>query len=273
MGVTGPTLARRRLGKELRRMREASGKSIQDVVNSKIAAKNTLWRIETGTAPIAVATSRALAQLYGADQATIERIGEHAARTQERGWWQRYAPGLRPGFVDYIGLESDAAEIRMYGPELVPGILQTADYARAVELGTHLAPEPEAVERNVEARIERQRAAMSRQARVVVVLNEGALERQIGGREVLTRQILHLQEAASLPHVEVRVLAWQSGAHVAVRGSFVLLDFADANDPPIAYVETYVGAHYLEDSQDVELQREIFRRIYQQSIPLEEHIS
>lgn len=251
-------------------MREASGKSIQDVVNSKIAAKNTLWRIETGTAPIAVATSRALAQLYGADQATIERIGEHAARTQERGWWQRYAPGLRPGFVDYIGLESDAAEIRVYGPELVPGILQTADYARAVELGTQLAPQPDAVERTVEARVERQRAAMSRDARIVAVLNEAALQRVVGGPDVMADQIDHLRKTATRPHVEVRVLRWQSGAHVAVRGPFVLLDFADENDPPIAYVETYVGAHYLEDSREVDRQREIFRRIYQQSTPFEE---
>lgn len=254
-------------------MREASGKSIQDVVNSKIAAKNTLWRIETGTAPIAVATSRALAQLYGADQATIERIGEHAARTQERGWWQRYAPGLRPGFVDYIGLESDAAEIRTYEPELVPGILQTADYARAVELGTQLTPEPEMIERTVEARVERQRAAMSRRAQIVVVLNAAALEREVGGQDVMARQLDHLRDAATRPHVEVRVLGWQSGPHVAVRGQFVLLDFADENDPPIAYVETYVGAHYLEDAREVERQREVFRRIYQQSVPFEEHVT
>jgi transcriptional regulator with XRE-family HTH domain len=270
--VTGQRVVRRTLGRRLTRLRVATGKSRREVAEAKLGiSEPTLHRIETGKGPVTVANVRALCWLYGVDESVANALSDLALGTSQEEWWDAN-PAIPDWFKLYVGLEASARAIRTYEGEVVPGELQTEQYARAI-YGAEQSLEGDAIERQVKLRMQRQAAMASRHPRphLVTVLGEGVLTRQVGGPSVLAAQIEHLCEAALQENVEIRVLPWTAGAHAAMAGAFRIMDFEDPEDPDVVYLESHVGALYLEEPAEVQEYRRIFSLICEASVPIADY--
>jgi transcriptional regulator with XRE-family HTH domain len=269
--VTGQRVVRRALGRRLTKLRLAAGKSRREVADAKLGmSEPTLHRIETGKTPVTAANVRALCWLYGVDQSHTDALAELAIGTAHEEWWDAN-PVVPDWFKLYIGLEASASQICTYEVEIVPGELQTEEYALAVFGAETVAPDEEA-RRHVTLRAQRQKALFTREPapRLMTVLGEGALLRPVGGMEVLKSQIEHLRSVGQQDNVEIRVLPLTVGAHAAMAGAFRILDFEDPEDPDIVYLESHVGALYLEDDDVVSEYRRIFELVRADSVPLDE---
>jgi transcriptional regulator with XRE-family HTH domain len=269
--VTGQRVVRRTLGRRLTRLRTATGKSRREVAEARLGiSEPTLHRIETGKVPVTVANVRALCWLYGADQSITDALAELALGTSQEEWWDAN-PVIPDWFKLYVGLEASASRICGYDGEVVPGELQTEQYARAV-FGAEQPADAEAADRHVKLRLQRQQAMLSRRPvpRIVTILGEGALRRPVGGQRVLDAQIAHLRQVARRDHVQIKVLPFAVGAHAAMAGAFRILDFDDPEDPDVVYLESHVGALYLEEPGEVNEYRRIFELISNNAISVEE---
>ena len=272
MPVTGQRVVRRTLGRRLTRLRTATGKSRREVAEARLGiSEPTLHRIETGKVPVTVANVRALCWLYGVDASITDALAELALGTSQEEWWDS-SPVIPDWFKLYVGLEASAGRISSYDGEIVPGELQTEQYARAV-FAAEGPPDPEAADRHVKLRMQRQQALFSRrpEPQMVTVLGESVLTRPVGGEAVLNAQIEHLQRVARRDNVQVKVLPWSVGAHAAMAGAFRILDFEDPEDPDVVYLESHVGALYLEEPEEVDEYRRIFDLISKDAIPVEEY--
>jgi transcriptional regulator with XRE-family HTH domain len=270
--VTGQRVVRRTLGRRLTRLRIASGKSRREVAEARLGiSEPTLHRIETGKVPVTVANVRALCWLYGADESITNALAELALGTSQAEWWDAN-PVVPDWFKLYVGLEASASRIFSYDGEVVPGELQTEGYARAV-FGAEQPAEEEAAERQVKLRLQRQKTLFARNPvpQLVTVLGEGVLARPVGGEAVLKAQIEHLRLMSQRDHIEIRVLPWSVGAHAAMAGAFRILDFDDPEDPDVVYLESHVGALYLEEPAEVDEYRRIFELIRKDAIPVQEY--
>ena len=270
--VTGLRVVRRALGRRLTRLRTASGKSRREVAEARLGiSEPTLHRIETGKVPVTVANVRALCWLYGADASITDALAELSLGTSQEEWWDA-SPVIPDWFKLYVGLEASAARIYSYDGEVVPGELQTEQYARAV-FGAEQPADAEAADRHVKLRMQRQQALFARVPgpEVVTVLGEGALSRPVGGEAVLKGQLEHLRKVSRRDNFDIRVLPFSVGAHAAMAGAFRIMDFDDDEDPDVVYLETHVGAMYLEEADEVNEYRRIFQLIRDDAIPVEDY--
>jgi transcriptional regulator with XRE-family HTH domain len=271
MPVTGQRVVRRTLGRRLMKLRMASGRSRRDVVAAKLGiSEPTLHRIETGKVPVTAANVRALCWLYGVDQSTTDALAELAVGTSQVEWWDA-SKAIPDWFKLYIGLEASASKICLYDGEIVPGELQTEEYALAVYAAARPGDDEE-IARQVKLRMQRQRTMFSRQPppKLTCILGEGALVRLVGGESVMKAQLAHIARTAKLPYVDVRVLPFRVGAHPAMAGAFRILDFEDPDDPDVVYLESHVGALYLEEPPELAEYRRIFGLLYDASVPIAE---
>jgi len=269
MPVTGQRVVRRALGRRLTRLRVANGKSRREVAAAKLGiSEPTLHRIETGKVPVTGANVRALCWLYSADQSITDALAELALGTSQEEWWDA-SPVIPDWFKLYVGLEASANGISTYDGEIVPGELQTEQYALAV-FGAEQPADTEAAHRHVSLRMQRHKTLFARTPppRLVTVLGEGALTRPVGGKAVLEAQLRHLRGTADSGQAEIRVLPFSVGAHSAMAGAFRILDFDDPDDPDMVYLESHVGALYLEEEHEVAEYRRIFELIRSASVPL-----
>ncbi|MEU6140813.1 helix-turn-helix transcriptional regulator [Streptomyces sp. NPDC047081] len=248
----GPTVRRRQLGSELRRLREHAGKRIEDVASHLECSMSKISRVETGQAPIKARDVRDLLQWYGVtDPVRVETVMQIHKDAQQQGWWTHYAEVLPSGMATYAGLEADARVLRSYEPTFVHGLLQTEEYARAV-IAAVRPNEPQEVDQLVRFRKERQ-ALLTRDPdplELWVVMEESALRRPVGGREVMVAQLEHLIEATTMPNVTIQVMPTAKGAHAALAGTFSLLEF-EPRTPTVVYVNSIAGNVYLEKERDV----------------------
>lgn len=272
MPVSGTTVVRRQLGRRLRRLRETAGKTDRDVEEASLASRTKLWRIETGKTPVKVADVRALCWLYGADDAQTSTLASLAAGTAEHGWWEDYGDVVPVWRQLFVSLEGAADTISSYRGELVPGLLQTADYARAVSEAARPDHDETKIRRQVELRLERQNTVFGRTPapRLDVVLSEGVLVCQVGGPATMRAQLERLREFNRLDQVQVRVLPFEAGAHAAMVGGFHLFEFIDVEDPDVVFLETQVGGHYLEKPAELTEYRRALDLISKQAVPMEE---
>jgi transcriptional regulator with XRE-family HTH domain len=269
--VDGPTLVRRQLGRRLRTLRESAGKTTSDV--AVVASRSKLWRIEEGRTTVRVGDARELARLYGADETTVDAIGLLAQGTRTKGWWEDYRAVVPDWFGLYIGLESSCNVLSNYHPELIHGLLQTPDYARAVIMIDGPRDE-EVVSGRLRMRTDRQQAALDRpDMRIRVILGAGALSLVIGSPEIMADQMDHLRILSKRENVEISVLPWRVGAHLGLSGHFTLMDFNDPDDPPVVYEESLAGARYLEHEAQVHEYRRTFTLLSRQAVPIEEYTS
>jgi transcriptional regulator with XRE-family HTH domain len=256
---SSPTVRRRRLSAELRKLRKESGKTREQVAEFVGCSPVTITRIESAqTAPRLADTARML-ECYGITGERREVLMTLCSEARKRGWWHQYSGTIPAWFEVYVGIEGEASEIRSYQPELIDGRLQTETYIRALMLADVDVPSDEELERRVSLRITRQEQLSGDDApKMWLVLNEGALRRQVGGSATMKEQLRHLIEVSRSHKVVLQVLTYAGGAHPAMDGAFEILRFPDPADPGIVYVQYRRGSIYLEDSSDVEAYAELF---------------
>jgi DNA-binding XRE family transcriptional regulator len=256
----GPTVRRRRLGLELRRLREAHSFKLEDAADRLGLAPSTLSRIETGKAPTRTAYLTTMFDMYGVvDPGQRQALTDMARDGHRKGWWAVYDDVLPTGFDIYVGLEAEAAGLRVFEDQVVHGLLQTEAYARIVMGAVRRQQSPRQVDRAVELRIQRQEAlTLDDPLKLWLILNEAVIRRTVGGAEVMRGQLDHLVKASEWPSVTLQVLPLSSGAHPALNGPFCILEFPERTDPDVVYTEGVAGHAYLERDSDVRACAEAF---------------
>lgn len=262
----GSTVPRRQLGRSLREARNAARFTVRAAAKALEWSEPKLWRIETGQVAMRSLDVEAMCRLYGAAPGLTEALMGLAKETKARGWWHAYGDVVPDWFDVFVGLEGSASELRMYEPEMVPGLFQTAGYARAVISGGLQQRTPEEVERRVLLRMQRQAIVTRRvdPTRLDVVIGEAVLQRPVGDRHTMVGQCRHLAELSELPNVLLRVIPFSAGWHAACNaGQFTVLRFPVAGDgrpvePPTVYVQGHTGALYLDRPPEVATMDAIF---------------
>jgi transcriptional regulator with XRE-family HTH domain len=247
-----PSIKRRRLGAALRRLREQAVKTTDDVARSLSWSKSKVSRIETAAVTVTPDDVRALLGLYDVLTEEVEQLVTLAREDKQPGWWRQYSEVLPHEFEGFLGLESEAARILAYESEVVPGLLQTEDYAKRVLSQHPLTVMPYEVERSTQLRRARQsRLTSDDPVELDAVINEGALRRVVGGAAVMGDQLAHLATMMDRPNVHIRVLPFIAGEHPATHGAFTVLEFPDADDPHIVYLDVLTMSYYLDGLRDV----------------------
>jgi transcriptional regulator with XRE-family HTH domain len=259
----GPTVRRRRLGAELRRLREGHSLKLEEVAEELSLAPSTLSRIETGKAPTKSAYLMAMLDMYKVDDLAARKVLIDMAREGHRkGWWSIYDDVLPSGFDIYVGLEAEAQGLRSYETDLVHGLLQTMDYALAVLRELRTKDSQEQIARVVDLRMQRQRRLEQDPALDFwLILDEGAVRRNIGGPGVMRPQLEHLIQASRWSNVTLQILAFEAGAHAGLVGPFSILEFPERTDSDVAYTESVGGMIYLEKDREIRACAEAFDRM------------
>ncbi|MCF1594363.1 helix-turn-helix domain-containing protein [Streptomyces muensis] len=251
MAAVRPTLRRRRLAGLLLGYREKAGKTLDDAAERIGCHRTKINRIENARLGISLGELRDLLRFYGVDDpALVDEALELARRSREPGWVQR-AGLARPTYTEFIDYENTADYIRSYEGGLIAGLLQTPDYAREVLSAKPSTLKHDEVEALVEARMKRQEILeRPTPPRLCVIEGEAALRLQVGGRDVMRRQLEHLETMAGHPSVEVQVIPDRAGAHAGLSGSFVLFGFPGSSFPDVVCVEHYTGTLYMETPEE-----------------------
>lgn len=257
----GPTVRRRLLGSELRRLRESRSIKPEEVAERLGVAPSTLSKIETGKAPIRTQYLNSLFELYDVGDPEQRKVLLQMARQGHRkGWWPLWDGVLPTGFGMYVGLEAEAVSLRAYEAQVVHGLLQTEDYARAVMSTVRRRQTPEEIERLVRLRIRRQ-DVLHRQdpLELWLILDEAVLRRMASSSPLMREQLDFLCEASQWPNVTLQVLGFGVGLHPALGGSFAIIEFPERLDADVVYMEALTGQAYIEESdREVRAQAEVF---------------
>ncbi|MFF4331154.1 helix-turn-helix domain-containing protein [Streptomyces sp. NPDC001591] len=266
MAVHGnPTVRRRRLGTELRRLRLASGLTSTQVAERLLISQPKISHMENGRRAIKPRDVRDLCALYGVtNPEVVESLMQMAREADRQGWW--VACGEVP-YAVYIGLETEASSIRSYEPLVIPGLLQTPAYARAVIEETIPLATPEQIAVRHEIRLRRQSRAHhpARPFRLWVVLDESALRRMVGSPQVMHEQLEYLNHLGTQPHITVQVLPHSTGAHPGLSGQFSILDFPNAATGTV-YLERFTSDLYLEKRSDVQHYNTLYEHLQAQAL-------
>ncbi|MEO3780022.1 helix-turn-helix transcriptional regulator [Micromonospora sp. B11E3] len=247
--TASPTVRRRRIARELRQLRERAGMTLDVAARQLDMSKSNLSRIETAQIGIKPRDVRAALALYQVTGSDAEALIEIARGAQQRGWWQNYSDVLPEWFEFYVGLEAEAASLRTYEAEAVPGLLQTEAYARAIY---RVTAGEEGVERKVAARLHRQNVLhRENPVELSVVLNEAVLLRPVGTPAGMAEQLAHIGRVARLPNVTVQVLPFSAGGHPAMTTPYVILSFPDAADASVVYLDNLTMGLALEGADHV----------------------
>ena len=274
--VRSPTVRRRELGALLRALRLEKGLTVEQSAERLMFSMSKLSRMETGHGVATPRDVRDLCDLYGVtDQAERDRMMKLAVEGKQQGWWQSYDLD----FGTYVGLEADAIAIQRYQSTVIPGLLQTPDYARAMHEADIPRLTQKRIDELVEVRMMRQRL-LSRDPALSfwVVLDEAVLHRLVGGPQVMRAQLERLIEVTNLPNVTMQVIPYCAGAHPAMDSTFSMLDFAGLV-PSLVYVEGLVGRIYVESPHDIARYQQVFEYLCsvalnpQESIKLVERVS
>jgi transcriptional regulator with XRE-family HTH domain len=247
-----PTVRRRRLGAELRRLRRASGLTSTQAAERLLVSQPKISRLENGQRAISPRDVRDLCTIYGVtDPQLVDSLMRMAEESGQQGWWNAY--GDIPYSV-YIGLETDAASIHTYEPQVIPGLLQTPAYAREVIAESIPLPTAEQATKRFKVRMRRQHRIYdpARPLRLWAVLDESALRRVVGSPDIMREQLEHLNALSAEPHITVQVLPYSVGAHPGLSGQFSILRFADSPEAGVVYLEGATGDLYLEKRSDVQ---------------------
>jgi transcriptional regulator with XRE-family HTH domain len=267
--VQRPTLRSRRLGMELRKMREALGYSTHAAGRLLNRTQSSLSKLETGHRGIRIPALLQILDAYGVkDPKRRDDLIRLAKEARKTGWWQSYEM-LSPEDMDLIGVEAEATEICYFELILIPGLLQTEGYARALMMQGAFANNPELLDRSVTVRMRRQ-AILQRPdpPTVRVVVDEAALLRQVGGGAVMQWQLKHLLEVSRFPHVTLQVLPFSAGSYRGMTGHFQAVS---APDLQVVAIDTLTGMSYVEDREEIRTHVETFDRLT--GIALPEHES
>jgi transcriptional regulator with XRE-family HTH domain len=244
-----PTVRRRRLAGELRRLRDEANLTIDEVAEKLECSASKISRIETGNVGVTPRDARDLLELYGVPEDKRDALVQLAREARQKGWWHAYNEVFTGSFV---GLEQDATSLHTHQALLVPGLLQTERYTRAVHRAIRPDVQESEVDRRVKARMERQRLLIDHNPpEYWAVIDEAVLNRTVGGPSVMREQLSHLVDVAALPNVTLQVVPFNAGEHAGMEGSFLILGFPEQADPDVVYVEYTTSGVYLEQPSDV----------------------
>jgi transcriptional regulator with XRE-family HTH domain len=270
----GPTLRRRRLGAELKRCREAAGLTQENVSRHFEWHAAKVTRIETARVAVTARDVRDLLDLYHVqDQAYREALIELARMSRERTWWSDYRDVIRPG--NFVGLEAGASSMSTWEPIIVPGLLQTEAYIRALLRSGRPSDPPHEIDRRVALRLMRQgRLTERRPLELTAIVDESVVRRVIGGEEVMAEQLRHLIEMAQLPNVTLQILPFTAGEHAFLGGPAALLGFRgvdaqmnrgisgpETTHLDVVYLEGIAGDSYEEQPAEVARYQREFERL------------
>ncbi|MFK4150035.1 helix-turn-helix domain-containing protein [Streptomyces sp. NPDC004065] len=265
-----PTVRRRRLGQELRRLRELKGMTAEEVAERLLVSQSKISRLENGRRSISQRDVRDLCGVYEVeDHRIVDSLMQMAKDSRQQGWWHSF--GDIPYSV-YIGLETDAASLRVYDPQVVPGLLQTRQYAESLIAGALPETAPADIEKRVQVRMRRQEriSAAENPLRLWTVLDEAALRRVVGNRSLMREQLEYLVEQSQLPHVTVQVIPFDMGAHPGLNGQYAILEFPDAADSSVVYIEGVTSDLYLEKANDVQKYSVMYEHLRAQALNVEQ---
>jgi DNA-binding XRE family transcriptional regulator len=260
--AAGPTVPRMLVGIELHRYRETAGITPEQAAYEIRASRSKISRMENGLVRFKERDVTDLLTLYGVTDPQIrERLVTLARQANTPGWWSKYGDVMTDWFESYLGLEMAASVIRTFGLQFVHGLFQTEDYARAVTLLDRTSSSPD-VDRRVSLRLKRQDLLTGpKPPQVWTVLDEGALRRPVGGRQVMRSQLSHLTEVTQLRHVTIQVVPFDRGGHAAAGGSFTVLRFSEPEVPDVVYIEQLTSALYLDNRDDVDHYMEVMNQL------------
>ncbi|TDD87367.1 XRE family transcriptional regulator [Actinomadura darangshiensis] len=275
--ATGSTVPRRQLGRYLRELRTNARLTVQAAAKALEWSEAKMWRIETGQTSLRSHDVETMCRVYGApDELKVALMGL-AKETKGKGWWHAYGDVIPDGFDLFIGLEEAAQSLEEYSPELVPGLFQTPDYARAV-ISNNTRLQDEDIDRRVQLRVQRQTLVTrpTSPPTIRVALNEAVVRRVVGGPAVMAAQLDGLAELNERPHVSIRVVPYEVGAHRGLdTGPFILMRFPTTGDgrdhePPIVYVQGFTGALYLDKPREIDRYSDGFAFIWDNALPQED---
>ena len=263
-----PTIRRRRLGTELRRLREEAHVTIDVVADRLGCSPSKVSRIETGHTSATPRDVQSMLDVYGINGMESESLVQIAREARQKGWWHPYSAVLVGA---YVGFEAAARSIRAYEQQVIPGLLQSEEYALAMIRAARSGDAPSEIDRRVHVRMARQSLlTQDDPIDLWVVLDEAVLSRPVGGDEVMRAQLVRLLEAAVLPNVTLQVLPFSAGAHAGMDGTFAILDFPEAEDHNVVYAENATGGLFLEKSDELDKYGSIFDTIRATALTPEE---
>jgi plasmid maintenance system antidote protein VapI len=254
---SSPTVRRRELGAQLRALRIEKGWTVEQVAERLLVSPSKVSRLETGQRGVSARDIRDLSTLYGLDDDEQERLADLAKAGKQRAWWQP----LSLPYSTYVGLEADATSIRDFGLGLIPGLLQTPDYARAVLRASVANHAPEAIEHLIEGRIARQRRVLAGEPppQFRAILEASVLHRIVGGQRAMQAQLQRLVEVSELPNVTIRVVPYEAGALPNANNKFIILGFAALGLSDVVFVEGLTGDLYFERKEDTDMYNAAFQ--------------
>lgn len=273
MPRTSPTLRRRDLSKRLKELRERVGVTVEEAADALGCSTDKIHWIERGEwSRPRWRDVRDLLDRYGVtDTGTRDYLIELAREGAQKDWWHPYRKMLSETYTTYIAFEEEAEELLTFELALIPGLLQTEAYARALMSHGPATLDEVEIDKRVQVRAERQRILVRGDpAQLFAVIDEAALRRTIGGPEVMREQLHHLIQMAGQPNVTVQVLPFDAGPHPGTGGRFTILGFGE--DPDVVYIETIAGELLIE-SEDVKRFRNVFRRLNAEALAPEVTIS
>ncbi|MCC3651714.1 helix-turn-helix domain-containing protein [Streptomyces sp. S07_1.15] len=276
--VKPSTVLGRQLGDDLRRFRERAGMSTADAAEVLDCTKGKISRIENGHVPVRLPDLNALVQAYGVeDPAARDRLGTLARRANRRrreGWWHQYGSVLGDAYRDQIEMESICDSIRTYQVQLVPGLLQTAEYGRAVTVASRAWQTPEEIDQFIQVRLARQERLTGEQPlEFWAVLAEGVLRQQVGGTEVMRAQLEHMIAVAERPNITIQVLPFSRGAHSGMFGPYLLMSFPQVASLDLVLTESPTGNIWMEGESEVACCRALFDDARTAALPPTESIA
>lgn len=257
------TVLGRQLGDELRRLREAAALTTTQAAEALDCTKGKISRIENGRVTVRIPDLTAMLLAYGAADAELRDklslLARKANRRRRQGWWNQYGSVLADTYRDYIALEAMAGTIRTFQAQLVPGLLQTPEYIRAVTVASHQWQTADEIEQFVQVRLARQERLVSDSPlQLWAVLSEAVLLQQVGGPKVMSTQLEQLLTASERSNVTIQVLPFSRGAHASMFGPYVVLGFPEEAALDVVLADNPTGSMWLEREAEVGRYQELF---------------
>lgn len=261
--VKASTVLGRQLGDELRRYREAAGFTSTAAAEVLDCTKGKVSRIENGHVPVRAPDLIALMKAYGVDDAStrtrLEALARRANRRRREGWWHQYGAVLEDAYRDQIEMESICDSVRAFQVQLVPGLLQTPEYGRAVTVASRAWHAPDQIDQFVAVRLARQqRLDGEAPMNFWAVLAEGVLRQKVGGAKVMRDQLVHMANMAERSNITLQVLPFSRGAHSGMFGPYMLMSFPQVSALDLVLTETPTGNIWIEQESQVTRYRELF---------------
>jgi transcriptional regulator with XRE-family HTH domain len=271
-----PTVRKRKLGSELARLRDAAGLKLDDVAARTTLPASKVSRIEKARLGVKADDLNTLLDLYGVDDPEKREALRSLARDgSKRGWWQTYRDIISPAYADLISLEADAVSMRTYQSTLIPGLIQTAAYARLTLDATSMTATPAEVNALVQVRMARQSVLTGPDPlELWAVVHEATLRPRVKSDPLMMKeQLQKLLDYSQLPHVSIQVLPLDASPHVGMSGSFAMLSFPETSDLDVVYLENLTSSLYVEDHAEVSRYGSAFERLRAAALPFDESAS